>query len=648
MSAPTPPRNSSWLERAGAEIQRGRHLILHGNIHDLVLWRGEYDTLENVLDGLLHRLGYGIVGFYDPIDHMRIRPAEAFERFTALADPVPDRGGIRHGGRDRGREEPALPEEAEGGRLAAIDRRLGRAATDAPKPVYERPLAALGAIRRSLAQDQEPTAFVVDCADLLLLHPDHHDQSDRQVLGTAKKAMLGAAEVDYRRNILILLAGDLAAVPEWLHRNEPFVETVEVPRPTAEERESYLTGLVGRFHAADLLDPGTVERSIRALANLSEDMALTELDGLWRTSRVQRIALDEPRELINSTRFGRRTDRWARLDRFSPDEVRARLGARVLGQDAAVDRVSRALSAATIGIDFAADPFSPEARPKGVFFFVGPTGVGKTELARALSELVFDDETAMCRFDMSSFAEPHNAERFYGAPPGFVGHERGGELTNRMHQRPFSVLLFDEVEKAHESIFDKFLQILEDGRLVDGLGRTAYFSQSLIIFTSNLGADSVYRRVEQADASRLPSYKEVSEHFERAVREHFARRLRRPELLGRLGDAVVSFDIVRPDHIPGIVRKFTGYLSRNAARKQVSLDIDDESVVQRVQEAMRDPATAALGYRQVPVILSRVLRDPLVRELAERGRSGRLYARIEAGDDVATISRSDAEVPVRQ
>ncbi|HXT88128.1 MAG TPA: AAA family ATPase, partial [Trebonia sp.] len=169
-----------------------------------------------------------------------------------------------------------------------------------------------------------------------------------------------------------------------------------------------------------------------------------------------------------------------------------RLGAKVLGQPTAVALVGRALAAATLGIDFVADPRSLEARPKGVFFG-GPTGEGKTELARALSDFVFYDETAMCRFDMSSFAEPHNAERFCGAPPRYVGHERGGELTNRLHERPFSVLLFDEVEKAHTSVFDKFLQIREDGRLTDGLGRTAYFSQSLIIFTSNLGAESIYQ-----------------------------------------------------------------------------------------------------------------------------------------------------------
>ena len=188
-----------------------------------------------------------------------------------------------------------------------------------------------------------------------------------------------------------------------------------------------------------------------------------------------------------------------------------------------------------------------EARPKGVFFFAGPTGVGKTELCRALSELIFDNETALIRFDMSTFAQEHAAERLTGAPPGYVGHERGGELTNRVSAQPFSVLLFDEIEKAHPATFDKFLQILEDGRLTDGLGQTTYFSQTLIIFTSNLGATGIYERIrDRGPGQELPSPAEVAEHFEEAVRHHFTTQLNRPELLGRIGNGVLAFDIVGP------------------------------------------------------------------------------------------------------
>src|SRR5262249_28505070 len=248
---------------------------------------------------------------------------------------------------------------------------------------------------------------------------------------------------------------------------------------------------------------------------------------------------------MKRTLFGPRQDPWRRLgSRLA--EVEPSLTARVIGQPTAVERVRGTLAAATIGIDFVADVHSAESRPKGIFFFVGPTGGGKTELARALSAFVFDDEAALARFDMSTFAEAHAAERLTGAPPGYVGHERGGELTDRVSQRPFSVLLFDEIEKAHHSIFDKFLQVLDDGRLTDALGRTVYFPETLIIFTSNLGAAESYGWL---DGSRLPDYEEVTAHFEREVREHFTKTLGRPELLGRLGSGITVFDILRPEFI---------------------------------------------------------------------------------------------------
>jgi ATP-dependent Clp protease ATP-binding subunit ClpA len=311
---------------------------------------------------------------------------------------------------------------------------------------------------------------------------------------------------------------------------------------------------------------------------------------------------------------------------------------RVIGQPDAVRAVSRALAAGTMNIDFVADPHSAEARPKGVFFFAGPTGVGKTELARALSDVIFDDETALTRFDMSTFAEEHSAERLTGAPPGYVGHERGGELTNRVMSRPFSVLLFDEIEKGHVAVFDKFLQILEDGRLTDGLGRTAYFSQSLIIFTSNLGAAPLYERLQQGE---LPSYQEVSELFQTEVSHHFATTLNRPELLGRIGNGVLAFDLLRPENIPAITAKFLDQLIASAARAGIALDVERESVTDGVRRAMADPRSLALGGREIRNILDRSVRAPLIDRVVESGsRTGHFHVELPEGRAVAVVSRT--------
>jgi ATP-dependent Clp protease ATP-binding subunit ClpA len=424
--------------------------------------------------------------------------------------------------------------------------------------------------------------------------------------------MTEAAQTGAVRNLLVLVADDLGTLPAWLYRDRPYVQVVEAARPTFDERHVYLHQQRRQFYQA--ASAAKMPDDLRVLANLSDGMAITELDGLWRMSQLERVPLDEPRLLMKRTLFGRRQDPWRRVrDRL--DQAGKELNARVIGQPTAVEQVRRALAAATIGIDFVADPHSAEARPKGIFFFVGPTGVGKTELARALSEFVFDDESALARFDMSTFAEAHAAERLTGAPPGYVGHERGGELTNRVSQRPFSVLLFDEIEKAHHSIFDKFLQVLDDGRLTDALGRTVYFSETLIIFTSNLGAAETYGWL---DGTRLPEYAEVTAHFEHKVREHFTTTLGRPELLGRLGGGITVFDILRPDFVDAITRKLLRQLIASAARRDVTVTIDEPAILAEVQDRMRRPEALRLGVRSVRDILDRLVRDPLVAHLHEQ------------------------------
>ena len=197
------------------------------------------------------------------------------------------------------------------------------------------------------------------------------------------------------------------------------------------------------------------------------------------------------------------------------------LGRRVVGQRTAVEAVSRAVRRSRAGL-------SDENRPLGSFLFLGPTGVGKTELTKALAEYLFDDDSAMVRIDMSEFMEKHSVARLIGAPPGYVGYDEGGVLTEAVRRRPYQVVLFDEVEKAHPDVFNVLLQVLDDGRLTDGQGRTVDFKQTLIILTSNLGARALSELPEGADASGAKS--EVME----AVRAHF-----RPEFLNRLDEQII-------------------------------------------------------------------------------------------------------------
>src|SRR5690348_17129603 len=215
-------------------------------------------------------------------------------------------------------------------------------------------------------------------------------------------------------------------------------------------------------------------------------------------------------------------------------QMEALIGARVIGQEDAVKAVSAAIRRARAGLQ---DP----NRPLGSFMFLGPTGVGKTETARAVAEFLFDDPRAMVRIDMSEYQEKHTVSRLLGAPPGYVGYEEAGQLTEAVRRRPYCVILFDEVEKAHADVLNVLLQLLDDGRLTDGQGRTVDFRNALVIMTSNLGSDAIRELADQEHSIMI-------EAVNRALRDHF-----RPELLNRI-DEIVIFHALDLERIKQIVR----------------------------------------------------------------------------------------------
>jgi ATP-dependent Clp protease ATP-binding subunit ClpB len=268
------------------------------------------------------------------------------------------------------------------------------------------------------------------------------------------------------------------------------------------------------------------------------------------------------------------------------------LGKRVVGQRAAVEAVSRAVRRSRAGL-------SDENRPLGSFLFLGPTGVGKTELTKALAEYLFDDDSAMVRIDMSEFMEKHSVSRLIGAPPGYVGYDEGGVLTEAVRRRPYQVLLFDEVEKAHPDVFNVLLQVLDDGRLTDGQGRTVDFKQTLIILTSNLGARALSELPEGADATRAKA--EVME----AVRQHF-----RPEFLNRLDEQII-FDRLNRADMSGIVEIQLKRLEHRLAARKISLELDAEAKAWLADEGY-DPV---FGARPLKRVIQRQLQDPLAEML---------------------------------
>ena len=264
------------------------------------------------------------------------------------------------------------------------------------------------------------------------------------------------------------------------------------------------------------------------------------------------------------------------------------LGKRVIGQTEAVTAIARSVRRARAGLN-------DENRPLGSFLFLGPTGVGKTELTKAMAEYMFDDQNAMIRIDMSEFMEKHSVARLIGAPPGYVGYDEGGALTEAVRRRPYSVILFDEVEKAHPDVFNVLLQVLDDGQLTDGQGRKVDFKNTLIVLTSNLGSHALSTLPDDADSTE--ARKDVMD----AVRAHF-----RPEFLNRL-DEIIIFRRLTRENMDGIVRIQLFLLEARLANRKITLDLDEKAIKWLADEGY-DPV---YGARPLKRVIQRALQDPL-------------------------------------
>jgi len=288
---------------------------------------------------------------------------------------------------------------------------------------------------------------------------------------------------------------------------------------------------------------------------------------------------------------------------------------RVVGHGEAVDAVSAAVRRARSGLS---DP----NRPIGSFIFLGPTGVGKTETARALAEFLFDDEGALIRLDMSEYMEKHAVSRLIGAPPGYVGYEEGGQLTEAVRRRPYSVVLLDEIEKAHRDVFNVLLQILDDGRLTDGQGRTVDFRNTVLIMTSNIGSAEIQRLAGRAGNAMA----EIREAALENLRAEF-----RPEFLNRVDDIVVFRPLSRAD-IGRIVEIQLSRLRRLLADRQLTLELS-ETAREAVADAGYDPV---YGARPLKRALQRMIQDPLATRV--------LKGEFQTGDHIVVDEAKDGNL----
>jgi len=297
------------------------------------------------------------------------------------------------------------------------------------------------------------------------------------------------------------------------------------------------------------------------------------------------------------------------------------LHGRVVGQDDAIVAIANAVRRGRAGLG---DP----NRPIGSFIFLGPTGVGKTELARALAELLFDDEHAMIRLDMSEYMEKHTVSRLVGAPPGYVGYEEGGQLTEAVRRRPYSVLLLDEIEKAHPDVFNVLLQLLEDGRLTDGQGRTVDFRNCVVIMTSNIGSQLIAEVPPEADA---PAWERVREGVLAELRANF-----RPEFLNRVDDIILFSRLDRTQLRQIVAIQLRGVRDRLAARK-LTLQVT-ETAVDALAEEGYDPT---YGARPLKRVIQRRLQDPIAMAILEGRFSEGATILVDASNGQITITGAE-------
>jgi ATP-dependent Clp protease ATP-binding subunit ClpB len=295
-------------------------------------------------------------------------------------------------------------------------------------------------------------------------------------------------------------------------------------------------------------------------------------------------------------------------------KMEERVHQRVIGQDEAIVAVANAVRRSRSGL---ADP----NRPIGSFLFLGPTGVGKTELARALAEFLFDDERAMIRIDMSEYMEKHTVARLIGAPPGYVGYDEGGQLTEAVRRRPYAVVLFDEIEKAHHDVFNVLLQLLDDGRLTDGHGRTVDFRNTLVIMTSNIGSH-IFQEYERPEKVRPLMMEEL-------------RRTLRPEFMNRI-DEIVVFHPLGRDELARIVDIQLGHLRARLADKRITLEVTDAAKALLASEGY-DPT---FGARPLKRTIQRLVQDPLALRLLEGGFSDGDTVTVDAEGETIVFRRA--------
>ena len=520
--------------------------------------------------------------------------------------------------------------------------RLGTAGGNTSTPAG--PAALLEAIRCLQTLDGPPVALIVDFASRLLVRGDAMSDSEHRLFThaliqshRARTRPVGAGKIP-AFNTIIWIAEREGNLPDWLTIDNPRVRHILVAKPDNQARSVIAPQLLRYMPEGANLTPETTRTLVREFVEQTEGLLLLDLTAISQLARRENISVTKIGNAIRNYKVGVTEDPWLKIPKEKIRDGEAFIKASVKGQDHAVVHMMDVIKRAVTGIGGS----RRGGRPRGVAFLAGPTGVGKTQLAKTVTRLLFSDENSIIRFDMSEFSAEHADQRLIGAPPGYVGYDAGGELTNAIRERPFSVVLFDEVEKAHPRILDKFLQVLDDGVLTSGRGERVYFSEAFILFTSNLG---IYRLNEHGDrvlnVDPHEDYSKVEKKIRSEIDRHFKQVINCPELLNRIGDNIIVFDFVRDAVAVEIFNAMVMNTLKDLASQDIAIDISDAAKADLQELCLFDLSNGGRGIRNK---VEAHLVNPLARALFDTGLKPGSRASIVA---VSSGKTTELELRVR-